>query len=194
MQPSEYYSQRLEFWRSTHVRADAQYHRLVRARLATGLIAVAVAALAFGALLISPWWLLAPLAIFIGLAVVHARVDRERSTAARAIAYHERSTARLENQWIGRGSPGDGFRNPKHVYADDLDLFGRGSLFELLSTARTQAGERTLAQWLLAPSEASAVLARQQAVAELRSRCDLREELTLIGDDVRAAVDAKTLG
>jgi len=32
-----------------------------------------------------------------------------------------------------------------------FDLFGRGSLFELLCTVRTRAGEKTLARWLLSP-------------------------------------------
>jgi len=50
--------------------------------------------------------------------------------------------ARVENLWIGRATRVTRFIDPKHVYADDLDLFGRGSLFELLSTARTGAGEQ----------------------------------------------------
>ena len=46
---------------------------------------------------------------------------------------------------MGTGEPGDRFRDDHHVYANDLDLFGRGSLFELLSLARTRTGEETLA-------------------------------------------------
>ncbi len=44
--------------------------------------------------------------------------------------------------------PASGSRDDSHLYAADLDLFGRGSLFELLSLARTQPGEETLAAWL----------------------------------------------
>ncbi len=167
---------------------------LVRARLATGLAAVVIAALALGATLISPWCLLAPCAVFFVFAVAHSRVDRIRSTAARAVSYYERAIARLGDKWIGAGNQGDRFRDPKHVYADDLDLFGRGSLFELLSTVRTAAGENALAHWLLAPGESREVIARQASVAELRPRADLREQLALIGEDIRAAVDAKILG
>ncbi len=94
---------------------------------------------------------------------------------------------------MGTGDAGERFRDPKHVYADDLDLFGRGSLFELLSTARTAAGHRFLAEWLLAPGAREAVIARQNAVAELRSRIDLREELALMGEDIRAAADDRAL-
>jgi len=99
----------------------------------------------------------------------------------------------LADRWIGTGSQGERFKDPKHVYADDLDLFGRGSLFELLSTARTGAGERTLADWLLAPGEREEVVARQDAVTELRPRIELREEIALMGEDIRAAVDARVL-
>lgn len=154
---------------------------------------MALAAMSLGAGWISPWWLLLPLVVFITLAIVQDRVDRALAAARRGAAYYERATSRLENRWIGSGSQGERFRNPKHVYADDLDLFGRGSLFELLSTARTGAGENALARWLLATGDRDEVLARQEAVAELRPRVDLREELALMGEDIRAAVDDQAL-
>jgi hypothetical protein len=195
--PAEHYRERLDHWRAVHARSQKQYRLLVRARLATGLAAVAIAALALGATLISPWWLMAPLLVLVVLVTVHSRVDQARSTEARALSYYERALGRLSDRWIGSGdacSQGERFRDPKHVYADDLDLFGRGSLFEMLSTARTAAGESTLAHWLLAPGDVKEVIARQASVEELRPRADLREEMALIGEDIRAAVDAKVLG
>ncbi len=143
--------------------------------------------------MISPWWLVVPVAIFIVLAIQLHGLDAERQAATRGVAYYQRAIGRIEDRWIGTGSLGDRFRDAKHVYADDLDLFGRGSLFELLSTARTGAGERTLAEWLLGPGEHEDVSARQDAVAELRPRIDLREEIALMGEDIRAAVDARGL-
>jgi hypothetical protein len=191
--PSEAYTQRLNFWRQAHLRAESRFRRLGNARLLTALAAVAIAACSFGAGWISAWWLLAPGGAFLIFVVIHERIDRARAAATRGIAYFERALARLTNQWIGRGNAGERFRDPQHVYADDLDLFGRGSLFELLSTARTAAGDRTLADWLLAPGERENVIARQNAVAELRPRIDLREELALMGEDIRAAADAGAL-
>jgi hypothetical protein len=44
------------------------------------------------------------------------------------------------------------FKKFSRMYAGDLDLFGHGGLFELLSTARTPMGEETLAGWLLSPA------------------------------------------
>jgi hypothetical protein len=127
------------------------------------------------------------------MAVMHGRVDDSLKKAARAVSYYEHALGRLENRWVDAGAQGERFRDPKHCYADDLDLFGRGSLFELLSAARTATGERILAGWLLAPCERGVVIARQQAVAELRDRIDLREDLALMGEEVRAAIDDRSL-
>ena len=190
MKASEHYQARLADFRQQQARAERRFRTLGNLRVLVLLIAIAIAGAAFGPGWISPWWLLAPVAASIALVVAHDRVEQERSHAGRGIAYYERALGRLSNQWIGMGNQGERFRDPEHVYADDLDLFGRGSLFEMLSTARTGAGESALASWLLAPGDREPVIARQQAVAELRDRVDLREELALMGEDTRAAVDA----
>src|SRR5262249_23241046 len=74
------------------------------------------------------------------------------------------------------------FDDPHHIYAADLDLFGRGSLFELLCTVRTRMGEEHLAQWLKEPATLESIRDRQASIKELRDRLDLREELALIGE------------
>ena len=82
---------------------------------------------------------------------------------------------------------------PEHPYAADLDLFGKGSLFELISTARTHVGEDTLARWLLAPAAPEEIRARQNAIDELRPRLDLREDLAIFGEEARTGVDPVSL-
>jgi hypothetical protein len=79
------------------------------------------------------------------------------------------------------------------VYAEDLDLFGRGCLFELLSTARLPMGERQLASWLSKGSELAAILERQKLIEELREKLDLREDLAVTGEDLRARLNPETL-
>jgi MutS-like protein len=194
LDPLNQYRQSLDRWRGEHARSELLHRRLGNARLASGLFAVIAAALSLGAGRISPWWILLPILALAALVVIHDRVDRDLRRAARGIAYYERALGRLENRWIGAGSQGERFRDPRHVFADDLDLFGRGSLFELLSTARTSRGERVLAGWLLAPGEPAEVAARQESVKELRPGVDLREEIALMGDDLRAALDDRKLG
>jgi hypothetical protein len=74
-----------------------------------------------------------------------------------------------------------------------LDLFGRGCLFELLSTARLPMGERQLANWLCEGSEVGAILERQKLVEELREKLDLREYLAMTGEDLRARLNPELL-
>jgi hypothetical protein len=131
--------------------------------------------------------------VFAVLVVLHQRTRGAERVATRAARFYETGLARLDHQFAGKGVTGDRFLDPAHPYAIDLDLFGRGSLFELLCTARTQVGEATLARWLLAPAPVAVIAARQEAIAELRPRLDLREEIALLGEDVRGAIDPDAL-
>ena len=191
--PLDEYRARADRWRIQHTKSEHRSRQLGNARLATGLAAVAIAALAIGAGVLSPWWLLLPLLVFILLAILHDRADKQRDSALRGTAYYDRALARMENRWIGKGHQGEAFRDPKHLYADDLDLLGPGSAFELLSTSRTATGDRMLAEWLLAPAPPEVVKARQAAVTELRERLDLREDIALMGEDIRTAIDDQVM-
>jgi hypothetical protein len=195
MDPQEEYSARRENWTARERLAQQQFIRIGNARLAVGVIAAPMIWLAFVRDLFSVLWLLIPLMLFVSLVVWHQRVLRERDLARRAIRYYARGITRLRDEWAGAGGEtGERFRQPAHVYSEDLDLFGKGSLFEMLSMARTAAGEDALAAWLLEPASTETVLARQEAVKELRERLDLREEISLAGDEVRAGMDAESLG
>jgi hypothetical protein len=150
--------------------------RLAAARLVVFAAAVAAGALAWFALA-SAWWLAVPAVAFLGLAVWHDRVLQARDRAAAAIAFYEHGLARIDDTWAGLGSTGEAFHDERHPYEADLDLFGPASLFELLSLARTQAGEGTLAAWLKTAADPGEVLERQEAVRELTPALDLREHL-----------------
>lgn len=189
MSPLAEYRARLEDRRRVSDVLEKQFRRIGNARLAAGFAAVIVAFFVFGEVWISFWWLLVPLAIFGILVIVHARVVQRLERSQRAIQFYERGLARLEDRWMGTGESGERFRNPNHLYSEDLDLFGKGSLFELLSTARTRAGEDFLASWLLTPASQDEVVARHEAVRELRERLDLREDLAVLGATVRSGLD-----
>lgn len=191
MDPRQTYLDRLKHFEGLKDSAVQRFRTLGNVRVWLALLAVALATIAFGPGWASPWWLAAVAAVFVVVAVIHEQVDQRRIAASRGVAYYERCLKRLDNQWAGEGNSGERFRSSGHLFADDLDLFGRASVFERISIARTSAGERTLADWFLEPGQRGEVVARQQAVMELRDRNDLREELALMGDDVRAAADDK---
>ena len=138
-------------------------------------------------------WPIAAVVVFIVLVVFHGRIIANRRRAEGKAAYHERGLARLDDRWAGNGVPGMQFLNEEHPYAADLDLFGVGSLFERLCAGRTASGEATLASWLLGPASLDEIAARHEAVSELQPKLDLREDLALLGDDVRSCVAPEAL-
>jgi len=191
--PREEYDRRFAAARDSVVELERTDRNYANLRLLIFAVGIVIAWLAWGSGLVTAWLLLLPIAAFIALAVMHDRVIRSLEDARRRTAFYEGGIARLNDRWIGRGTPGTRFGDPNHPYAIDQDLFGRGSLFELLCTARTRAGEETLAEWLLNPASPSTVHERQEAVRDLSSRLDLRELIALLGDDVRSSVDPAAL-
>lgn len=137
--------------------------------------------------------LLIPAGVFVGLLVAHERVLRAVRDGEREAEFYHRGLARLEDRWAGSGESGDRFLDPAHPYARDLDIFGSGSLFELLCTARTRAGEETLARWLLHAAPVDEVRRRHGAVLELKDRVDFRERLFATGESVRLGVHPEEL-
>jgi hypothetical protein len=191
--PHAEYTGRLAARRLEAERWGRRHRWLSNLRLAVFGLGALTAWLAFGTRSIDWIWVVPPVLGFGLLLVVHDRVIQRRTRADRAVGFYQAGLARLEERWAGSGVRGEQYRDPTHPYAEDLDLFGEGSLFELLCTARTPAGEKTLAGWLLEAADAREVRARQQAVEELRPRLDLREELALLGEDVTSQLDPQKL-
>ncbi len=166
---------------------------IVRLRLVTFALLVGVVWLALIQPRISAAWLFLPAGAFVLLLVLHARNRSRLDRVNRSSAFWELARARATHEWIGKGATGALFSAPHHPYADDLDLFGDGSLFQRISLARTAVGEETLARWLLEPADPDEIAARQEAVRELRGRVDLRETVALAGDEARAGVESARL-
>jgi hypothetical protein len=182
-QPRELYQQRLQDRRAEILRREQRHKRMGYAQLAV----VAVAAIMVWQSLsgggFSILWVLVPAAVFVVLLVIHDRLLKAVERRRRAARFFERGLARLDDKWPGTGETGDRLLDPAHPYAADLDIFGKGSLFELLSTARTRIGEDTLGGWLLHPATPDVIRERQQAVDELR------EELAVLAEEARSGVD-----
>jgi hypothetical protein len=141
----------------------------------------------------SPAWLVPPLLAFVALILANEPLRRRSRRASRARDFYSKGLARMDDHWAGTGVAGSAFLDLDHPYAADLDLFGTGSLFERLCTARTPAGEQMLASWLLAPAAPETIAERHEAITELRPRLDLREDLELLGSDVRSGMAPQNL-
>jgi hypothetical protein len=103
--------------------------------------------------------------------------------------------ARVERRWadLPAPAPTPARAGTEHPYARDLDLYGRVSLRSLMGPVATPMGHATLDGWLLEPSLATMVRARQEAVRELAARHDLRET-TAVEAALLEPVDDAVLG
>ncbi|MDJ0975144.1 MAG: DNA mismatch repair protein MutS [Planctomycetota bacterium] len=181
------YQRRLEARQATVAATTAELARLGGFRLLAFGLAIGIFIAASGGWITAHLlWL--PVAAFTWLVIAYGRVSQRKNDAERAVLLYERALARLGDAWAGEGHV-ERLAPDHHVYADDLDLFGKGSLFDLACRARTRAGARRLADWWLAPATRDVVLERQAAVLDLKARLDLREDLALIGGEVSSALD-----
>jgi len=193
LDPSEEYRERLDARLETIAARERQHILLGYLKLAAIAVFLALMSLYFARHPFNGYWLLAPIGVYAVLAVVHEQTVRARTHAETAANVYRRGLARIEDRWSGTGASGDRFRDSKHVYADDLDVFGHGCLFELLSTARMPMGETRLAEWLRSPSPANTVIERQGLIAELRPKLELREDLAVTGEDLKARLNPASL-
>ncbi len=138
-------------------------------------------------------WVLLPFISFVVAARIHQRILARLAETRRALAFYEHGLARIEDRWTGLRPRQPRLDVSTSLYAGDLDLFGSGSLFELLCEAHTSLGEDTLAAWLLAPGSISEIKKRQGAVTDLRGRVALREAFAAAPGPALAMVDRTAL-
>jgi hypothetical protein len=149
--------------------------------IVAALAGVLIACAAFSFHLISIIWILPPSVVASSIIRSLMKNARNHSRVQRTVRFYELGLSRLRHNWQGQGFGGEQFLPQNHVYAADLDVFGRGSVFEYLCTARTGLGQAMLAKWLLNAAEWGEIAERQQAVAELRDMVDLQEDWASIG-------------
>jgi MutS domain V len=191
--PSEEYKKRQQARETLVVHFETLHRRFGNVRLLVVIATLAAAWLSLHRDAFSSWWLLLALLLFLVIAILHAKVLRKRSCAKRAVEFYRNGLARIEDRWIGTGQTGERIEAHSSLYAADLDLFGQASLFELLSLARTRMGEDTLAAWLLSPAPVAEIAQRHAAIAELRDRLDLREDIAVLGEDLKVGMHPDAL-
>lgn len=193
LDPHAEYSECLAARLDSASKEERLHRRIGNAKLVTIVIGIAMVWLVWAKQPFSSYWVLAPVAIYALLAIVHERILRSRTRAEAAASFYRRGIARIEDRWTGTGESGDRFRDTKHVYADDLDIFGRGCLFELISTARLPMGENRLAEWLRQPSSPAEIRERHGSVTDLREKTRMREDIAVLGNDLRVRLDPESL-
>lgn len=111
----------------------------------------------------------------------YLRVEQEKAwfEAIKKIAGDELKA--LQHDFL-HFADGEEFLDTNHFFSYDLDLFGKGSLFQYLNRTVTVGGKRTLAKWMKKPSlEKQQIELYQEAVKELAEQCEWRLEFSANG-------------
>jgi hypothetical protein len=166
--------ERLEMDRSQTTLRRARY---LRYAVASCFALAVLLALSLGIRYLPVWSAALPVVPAI-VSLDRARKCKRRSRdLASVLDMCQRRLERVRHEWMGKGDSGSDLEVSDHLSSRDLDLFGEGSMFELLCDVDTPAGRETLARWLQSPAEAEELISRQQSIRCLRDRTDLREQL-----------------
>ena len=131
--------------------------------------------------------------LFAIAAIRHQALKKELYYLSTLIDIHAEYEARIVHEFGKLPDTGENFKDPNHIYSDDLDLFGPRSLFHLMSTAETWFGRRCFADLLLSAAEKDKdvrlIGMRQAAVAELGGDLKALEEMQASGRIVKRSVE-----
>lgn len=107
-------------------------------------------------------------------------MKRKHSIALKEI--NEKSIKRLSSEWREFQDVGSEFKDDKHNYSGDLDIFGNGSLFQYINTAKTFMGRKALKNRLIDPLKSSLdIKETQNAIIELATDLDWRQQFEAEG-------------
>ncbi|MCA9037020.1 MAG: hypothetical protein KDA91_17915 [Planctomycetaceae bacterium] len=158
--------------------------RFVRVRITTFLSAILLGVICLGNASVSFWWLLIPALVFAALVPLHNKCVEELQRCQRVLKFYQECISRIDGKWSDRSQCGSQFIDTNHPWVVDLDVFGQGSLFQLMTECRTGPGLKRLAAWMQSTASSTEIAIRQTRSSALKEELDLRESLAMVNDTV----------
>jgi hypothetical protein len=192
MSPEIYYTQRLTTLQQQLAVLQIKKSRIAWLRFAT------VAAIAAGTYFLwSAGWVYVVSTVVVLLIIftrlVFADIDNSKNIThtKHLISINEDELKALVHNYY-HFENGNEFIDPKHYYANDLDIFGKASLYQYVNRTTSQMGSGTLAQWLLNPADTTTIYQRQTAVKELVTKPEYRQQLQALGKEKKIQTATQT--
>src|SRR6186713_3309019 len=141
---------------------------------------------------ISLWWIwkngsyiLLPvtvlfIALFLFILAIHLANNAAIENLNRLIQINETEIQVLHHHFAHLPD-GSELKPENHQYANDLDIFGRASLFQYINRCTSEQGKKLFAGWLLDPTPSEIIIDRQHAVKELSQQYEWRQQLQSYG-------------
>lgn len=119
--------------------------------------------------------------VFIILSRYHTRLFQQKDYLKVLKQINKQELNGLNHDFMNEDS-GEEFINYDHLYTHDLDVFGRGSLFQYINRSATQLGREKLASWLINQlHNKKEILKRQNTIKALSEELETRQEFRATG-------------
>lgn len=141
-------------------------------------------------------WMLVTLAgllAFVVLAIQQRQAGLIRNIHEARVTVNQRALHRLSHAWDELSLPPDSGTDRTHPYAHDLNIIGTASVAQRVGTAATSHGWNALHDALLTDQQLHDLSDRQQAIAELAPKLDLRQHVEAVSFGAESIPDASVL-
>lgn len=129
-----------------------------------------------------PLTLLGTVLIFIILIHKHEKLKEQKKYTEILYEINENSLNRLNGEWKDFKDRGEEYKNENHRFSEDLDIFGKGSLFQLVNTSNTFIGRKKLVELFTEPiKKGSEIYRNQNAIKALSQKLDWRQRFQAEG-------------
>jgi len=106
--------------------------------------------------------------LFIYLVIIHHKLENFNNYVRSITKINKDSIDRLDGKWVDFQDIGQEFQDENHEFSQDLNIFGRGSLFQWVNTTNTLYGRKKLKEFLTNPLyKKEVILEKQEALIEL---------------------------
>ena len=130
-------------------------------------------------------------ALFLFLITRHQDIKYKRDLLLQLIAINKKEL-KILNRDFHEFETGNQYQDTTHSYSHDIDLFGVGSFFQYANRTTLQSGTDTLAS-LLTSNDITGIPQKQEAVKELASLPDWRQQFAAVACLVQTKTKTKTV-
>lgn len=121
---------------------------------------------------------LASAVLFVYMIMLHEKLIGKKKYTILLVKINEEALSRLKGEWTGFQDDGAEFSDESHNYSQDMDIFGKGSLYQWTNCAKTHMGRSYFAGLLAGRhGDPSDIKARQVAIEELAGKTAWRQRL-----------------
>ncbi len=129
--------------------------------------------------------------LFLFLVSRHSDLNYQKNKLLALISINETELQVLDRKFY-QLPDGNEFTDRGHFYSQDIDLFGKGSFYQYCNRTALPEGSKTLAA-LLAENNIENVIEKQEAIKELGSVAEWRQEFSAVAGLIKTEISSASL-